>query len=197
MKSFGFKRASSKRYPANALPACPSLCHVTPSPSMQTKSGTDECRQTESHNRERRMLAPAKRKQKEARKWSTKEELCERSRAVAWSIMSPISWCRCLCQLSRNVLGNFPLQNIPVNFPKQLLAPQDAVRMLRVLSQPFSLCFSLTLCFIASGSFYLTAKHGDSIVEDAASVAEQLSSVTFVPSSEYRWIYLRGKRTEL
>lgn len=134
MKSFGFKRASSKRYPANALPASPSLCHVTPSPSMQTKSGTDECRQTESHNRERRMLAPAKRKQKEARKWSRKEELCERSRVVARNIMSPISWCRCLYQLSSNVLGNFPLQNIPANFPKQLLAPQDAVRMLRVLS---------------------------------------------------------------
>lgn len=111
---------------------------------MQTKSGTDECRQTESHNRERRMLVPAKRKQKEARKWSRKEELCERSRAVARNIMSPISWCRYLYQLSSNVLGNFPLQNIPVNFPKQLLAPQDAVRMLRVLylslSLPFSLC---------------------------------------------------------
>lgn len=160
---------------------------------MQTKSGTDECRQTESHNRERRMLVPAKRKQKEARKWSRKEELCERSRAVARSIMSPISWCRCLYQLSSNVLGNFPLQNIPVYFPKQSLAPQDAVRMLRVTS----LSDFLSLCFIASGSFYLTAKHGNSIVEDAASVAEQLSSVTFVPSSAYRRIYLRGKRTEL
>lgn len=84
-----------------------------------------------------------------------------------------------------------------MNFPKQLLASQDAVRMLRVLSLCLSLSAFLSLCFIASGSFYLTAKHGDSIVEDAASVAEQLSSVTFVPSSEYRRIYLRGKRTEL
>lgn len=110
---------------------------------MQTKNGTDECRQTESHNRERRMLVPAKRKQKEARKWSRKEELCERSRPVARNIMSPISWCRCLYQLSSNVLGNFPLQNIPVNFPKQLLVREDAVRMLRVTSLSAFLSLSL------------------------------------------------------
>lgn len=166
---------------------------------MQTKSRTDECRQTESHNRERRMLVPVKRKKNKRRHENGRgRKSYARGRAVP-IIMSPISWCRCLYQLSSNVLGNFALQNIPVNFPKQLLVRQDAVRMLRVPSLSLCCCLplSLSLSFIASGSFYLTAKYSDSIVEDAASVAEQLSSVTFVTSSKYRRIYLRGKTTDL